>query len=112
MICVPGLSARPLIVWFSEAVPEMEHAIDIVQNADIFLIIGTSLQVYPAAGLLNYVASQVPVFMIDPNEVGRTYRRKITRLKKGQAMDSKELKELLKIFCNLVIGSEIEIIPE
>ena len=75
----------------------MEHAIDIVQNADIFLIIGTSLQVYPAAGLLNYVASQVPVFMIDPNEV-ETNSRKITVIKKGAGDGLKELKELLKNF--------------
>ena len=96
-LCPGGYQLRPHIVWFGEAVPEMEHAIDIVHKADIFLIIGTSLQVYPAAGLLNYVASQVPVFMIDPNEVG-TYRRKITVIKKGAGDGLKELKELLKNF--------------
>lgn len=96
-LCPGGYQLRPHIVWFGEAVPEMEHAIDIVQKADIFLIIGTSLQVYPAAGLLHYVASQVPVFMIDPNEVG-TYSRKITVIKKGAGDGLKELKELLKNF--------------
>ena len=58
---------RPHIVWFGEDVPMIEHAIDIVETADILIIIGTSLQVYPAAGLMNYVDQNVPVYYIDPN---------------------------------------------
>uniref|UniRef100_UPI0040473A76 SIR2 family NAD-dependent protein deacylase n=1 Tax=Flavobacterium sp. TaxID=239 RepID=UPI0040473A76 len=61
-----GNQLRPHIVWFGEDVPMIENAIDIVETADILIIIGTSLQVYPAAGLMNYVENHVPVFYIDP----------------------------------------------
>jgi NAD-dependent deacetylase len=61
-----GNQLRPHIVWFGEAVPLIEKAIEIVETADILVIIGTSLQVYPAAGLMNYVNQNVPVYYIDP----------------------------------------------
>ena len=61
-----GNQLRPHIVWFGEDVTMIEHAIDIVETADILIIIGTSLQVYPAAGLMNYVNQNVPVYYIDP----------------------------------------------
>ena len=61
-----GNQLRPHIVWFGEAVPAMDKALEIVDQADILLVIGTSLQVYPAAGLINYVEQHVPVFYIDP----------------------------------------------
>ncbi len=60
-----GAQLRPAIVWFEEPVPKIEEAIPIVQSADIFLIVGTSLVVYPAAGLVNYVAPSTPVFLLD-----------------------------------------------
>ena len=62
-----GNQLQPHIVWFGEDVPMIENAIDIVETADILIIIGTSLQVYPAAGLMNYVDQNVPVYYIDPN---------------------------------------------
>ena len=61
-----GNQLRPHIVWFGEAVPLIEKAIEIFETADILVIIGTSLQVYPAAGLMNYVNQNVPVYYIDP----------------------------------------------
>lgn len=61
-----GNQLRPHIVWFGEAVPLIEKAIEIVETADILVIIGTSLQVYPAAGLMNYVNQNVPVYYNDP----------------------------------------------
>lgn len=61
-----GHQLRPHIVWFGEAVPALEEAIEITQQADYFLIVGTSMQVYPAAGLLHYTNKDVPVFYIDP----------------------------------------------
>ena len=61
-----GNQLRPHIVWFGEAVPLIEKAIEIVEIADILVIIGTSLQVIPAAGLMNYVNQNVPVYYIDP----------------------------------------------
>jgi NAD-dependent deacetylase len=61
-----GNQLRPHIVWFGEAVPALEEAINIVQDADYLAVIGTSLQVYPAAGLMHYANSNIPVFYIDP----------------------------------------------
>ena len=61
-----GDAVRPHIVFFQEAVPNIEPAIEMVQEADIFVVIGTSLNVYPAAGLLSYVRRGVPVYYIDP----------------------------------------------
>ena len=62
-----NIQLRPHIVWFGEEVPEMEKAMEIIEEADYLLVIGTSLQVYPAAGLINYVSEDVLVYYIDPN---------------------------------------------
>ncbi len=62
-----GIQLRPHIVWFGEMVPEMKKAIDIAEKADLFLVVGTSMQVYPAAGLVHYVPDNCVVFVIDPN---------------------------------------------
>ncbi|MCH5247866.1 MAG: NAD-dependent deacylase [Muribaculaceae bacterium] len=64
---IDGHHVRPHIVFFQEAVPNMEKAVELVEKADIFVVIGTSLNVYPAAGLLHYVKKGAPVFYIDPN---------------------------------------------
>ena len=61
-LAADGSQFRPFIVWFGESVPMIEKAIEYVETADVFLIIGTSLNVYPAAGLLNYVPRDVPVY--------------------------------------------------
>ena len=61
-----GVQLRPHIVWFGEDVPMIEHAIDVIETADLLLIIGTSLQVYPAAGLVNYSSKNTPIYVIDP----------------------------------------------
>lgn len=61
-----GIQLRPHIVWFGEAVPALDEAVNIVKQADILVVVGTSLQVYPAAGLLHYAQSNIPVFYIDP----------------------------------------------
>ncbi len=60
-----GSQLRPAIVWFEEPVPKMEEAIPLVRSADAFLIVGTSLVVYPAAGLVNYVSRSTPIFLLD-----------------------------------------------
>ncbi len=62
-----GNQLRPHIVWFGEAVPALDEAAFITQQADYFAVIGTSLQVYPAAGLMHYTKTSIPVFYIDPN---------------------------------------------
>ena len=64
-----GSQKRPFIVWFGEAVSMIDEAIEWVRKADIFVVIGTSLNVYPAAGLLNYLPPRVPIYVIDPNEL-------------------------------------------
>lgn len=65
--CENGFQLRPDIVWFGEMVPAMDEAIEICKQADIFVIIGTSLVVYPAAGLVNYTPKGIPKFIIDPS---------------------------------------------
>ena len=64
-----GSQLRPYIVWFGEYVDNMEEAIHFVEQADIFVVIGTSLVVYPAAGLVNYAKREIPKFLIDPNDI-------------------------------------------
>lgn len=81
-LAADGSQLRPFIVWFGEAVPRMEDAIQALHGVDAFVIIGTSLNVYPAAGLLNYVPAAVPVYLIDPNDVNVT-RRGVIVIKKG-----------------------------
>jgi len=64
--CAKGSQLRPHIVWFGEAVPAIEDALPLVHDADVFVVVGTSLNVYPAAGLIDHVRSGVPVYYIDP----------------------------------------------
>ncbi len=90
-----GSQLRPFIVWFGEAVPMIETAIDYCLKADIFLIIGTSLNVYPAAGLLNYVPADVPVYLIDPNQVPIASGRPVHVIRKGASAGMEELTKLL-----------------
>jgi NAD-dependent deacetylase len=68
-VCKAGYQLRPHIVWFGESVPLIEPAKEIVSDADIFVIIGTSLQVYPAAGLINYTKPKIPIYVIDPKQI-------------------------------------------
>ena len=65
--CAKGSQLRPHIVWFGEEVPAMNDAVPIVESADYLCVIGTSLNVYPAAGLINYASALSPLFLIDPN---------------------------------------------
>ena len=90
-----GSQLRPFIVWFGEAVPEIETAVQYVEKADIFVIIGTSMNVYPAASLLYYVPSNADVYLIDPKDVNINSNRPITHIKKGASEGMKELLELL-----------------
>ena len=90
-----GSQLRPFIVWFGEAVPEIETAVRYVEKADIFVIIGTSMNVYPAASLLYYVPDNVKVYLIDPKDVNINTNRPITHIKKGASEGMKELLEKL-----------------
>lgn len=78
-----GSQLRPFIVWFGESVPEIETAVYEVMKADILVIIGTSLNVYPAAGLINYANENTPIYVIDPKPVQIHSNRNITFIQKG-----------------------------
>lgn len=93
--CEKGSQLRPHIVWFGEAVPMIEKAMKIVETADIFVVIGTSMNVYPAAGLLNYMHVGVPVYLIDPKEVN-VHQLGIHFIKKGASEGVAELRDILK----------------
>lgn len=94
-LAADGTQLRPFIVWFGEAVPLIEKAVDEVMEADVFVIIGTSLNVYPAAGLLHYVRPGVPVYLIDPKEVAVPANRKVHVIRKGASEGMEELKKML-----------------
>ena len=84
-----GSLLRPYIVFFGEAVPNISLAAEEAQEADIFIIIGTSLNVYPAAGLVHYVRPGVPIYLIDPNPVSAGSN--VTQIMKGASEGMKEL---------------------
>lgn len=90
-----GAQLRPHIVWFGEAVPKIEAAIDAVESADILLIVGTSLQVYPAAGLYAYAKADTPIYIIDPKDVPLRDAR-ITHIKDVATKGMEVFKKLLK----------------
>lgn len=77
--CPLGSQLRPHIVWFGEAVPAMDEAIEIVRAADIVVVVGTSLQVYPAAGLVEFAPSSARLFLIDPAPVAPHLRHRLER---------------------------------
>ncbi|GAB4454468.1 MAG: NAD-dependent deacylase [Bacteroidales bacterium] len=92
--CEKGSQLRPFIVWFGEAVPMMDKAMELTEKADIFVVIGTSLQVYPAASLLQYVRPTSPIFVVDPNDVYSW--RKAVHIKEKASVGVAKLQQLLK----------------
>jgi len=90
-----GSQLRPFIVWFGEEVPAMEMAMAWVSQADIFVIIGTSLQVYPAAGLVDFVPDGCPIYVIDPNDIGRSLRKDCVVIRENAANGVQQLKHVL-----------------
>ena len=90
-----GAQYRPHIVFFGEAVPKIERAIELVEKADIALIVGTSLQVYPAAGLYRYAAPGIPIYIVDPAEVP-CFDSRIRHIRKVATEGVKEFVDLLK----------------
>lgn len=94
--CEDGSLKRPFIVFFNENVPMIEPAIKEVQSADVFVIIGTSLNVYPAAGLLHYCRPNTPIYLIDPEDVNYNASLGIHHIKKGASEGMRELMGMLK----------------
>ena len=91
-----GSQLRPFIVWFGESVPGIETAIGYVEQADILVIIGTSLNVYPAAGLLHYAPMDCEIYLIDPKPVDAHTMRTIHTIQCGASEGVKRLREMLK----------------
>lgn len=90
-----GGQLRPHIVWFEEEVPMISKAINIVRQADVFVVIGTSLVVYPAAGLVNYAAPLVPKFIVDRNIPYSCRIRNVTEIEKPATEGIQDLKAML-----------------
>lgn len=82
-LAADGSQLRPFIVWFGEAVPLMDDAVQAMRGIDAFIIIGTSLNVYPAAGLLHYAPAGVPIYLIDPNDVAAVLPANVVHIRKG-----------------------------
>ena len=93
--CEKGYQLRPDIVWFGEPVPAIEEAASLTASADIFAVIGTSMVVYPAAGLIDYVPKKSPVFLIDPNDVAIPIYRHIQFIRDKAGTGVSVLKERL-----------------
>jgi NAD-dependent deacetylase len=93
--CEKGSQLRPHIVWFGEMVPMMEVAVEEVITADIFIVIGTSLQVYPAAGLLEYARSSTPIYVIDPNMPNISHRSSLHLIEEVGSIGMKIVKQQL-----------------
>lgn len=94
--CEKGHQLRPHIVWFGEPVPAIEEAAMLASQADIFAVIGTSLVVYPAAGLVNYAPQKAPVYVIDPNPISVPQYRNFIFIKEKAGKGIGILKEKLR----------------
>jgi NAD-dependent deacetylase len=93
--CEKGSQLRPHIVWFGEDVPMMDEAVSLAGEADIFIVIGSSLNVYPAAGLINYAPQKASLWLIDPKDVAVPVNSKVEVIKekasKGIAILTEQL---------------------
>lgn len=94
-VCQKGTQLRPHIVWFGEAVPMMDIALDITQQADIFIVVGTSLNVYPAAGLVYTVGPGVPIYVVDPFSPVMEKRKNVTFITEPATVGLTQLAEQL-----------------
>ncbi|MBS4012867.1 MAG: NAD-dependent deacylase [Bacteroidetes bacterium] len=95
--CEKGSQLRPHIVWFGEAVPMIYEAAQLASNADIIIIVGTSLNVYPAAGLVGYAKQGTPVYLVDPGDINTAHIQNLTFIKeKGCVGVPKLVDELLQ----------------
>ncbi|MGZ3861964.1 MAG: SIR2 family NAD-dependent protein deacylase [Bacteroidia bacterium] len=94
--CEKGSQLRPHIVWFGEMVPEMENAIDLMTDADIFITVGTSLVVYPAAGLIHYAPAGSVKYLVDPGDFDSTVLSNLRHIKEVASTGLQILAEELK----------------
>ena len=101
-IAEDGAQLRPHIVWFHEAVPMIEVAVPIVHSAEIFVVVGTSLVVYPAAGLVNYAPYSIPKFIVDKKVPYTSSVYNLTTIEKPATEGIEELIELLKSYTDMI----------
>jgi NAD-dependent deacetylase len=95
-LCEIGSQLRPHVVWFGEAVPMIEAAAFMCEEADVFMLIGTSLAVYPAAGLIDYVPAQVIKYIVDPVIPSVNQYNNIVKIEKTASAGLKDVYEILK----------------
>ncbi|MNK08323.1 NAD-dependent protein deacylase [compost metagenome] len=93
-VCDDGYCLRPHVVWFGEAVPEMNRAVDVLADADYLIVIGTSLNVYPAAGLIHYVPKSCKRIIVDPKALEMNIDKGFTVLAKSAVESIDELKKI------------------
>jgi NAD-dependent deacetylase len=93
--CEKGAQLRPHIVWFGEMVPMMDIAVQVTATAEIYLVVGTSLVVYPAAGLLDYAGSDIPKFIVDPNMPEVRNRPNLFLIEEKASVGMQKVKEIL-----------------
>jgi NAD-dependent deacetylase len=96
-LCENGIRLRPHVVWFGESVPALEDAIPIIEKSDFFIVIGTSLQVYPAAGLIHYAPQTATKILINPNLDSFAIPSDFVEIAKNATAALPDLKKLLKI---------------
>ena len=94
-LCEKGYQLRPHIVWFGESVPLIEEAVRIITTADAVAVIGTSLAVYPAAGLVDYVPHDAPIYLVDPNEIPVPQHREVEIIRENASIGVPILKDKL-----------------
>jgi len=95
-LCDKGSQLRPHIVWFGESVPAIHHAIEIVKQADVLVIVGTSMVVYPAAGLIDYAPQDTPIYYVDPHANQMSGRAKVHCIAKKAGIGLPSLVKELK----------------
>jgi NAD-dependent deacetylase len=94
--CSKKSQLRPHIVWFGEMVPMLDKAIEITKKADVLIIIGTSMQVYPAASLIDYIKPKTPIYFVDPKpSISESNFKNLTIIANVASIGTKKLKELL-----------------
>jgi NAD-dependent deacetylase len=96
-LCDEGYTLRPHVVWFGEAVPEMDRAINHLIDADYLIVIGTSLNVYPAAGLIHYVSNSCKKIIVDPKASELKVDSSFTILSKSAVESVLELKRIFGV---------------
>lgn len=96
-VCEKGSQLRPHIVWFGEEVPMMDEAVRLTSEADIFVVVGSSLNVYPAAGLISYAPPEASLWLIDPKEVAVPTGRKVELIREVASAGIARLTERLKV---------------